>query len=233
MLRHPAFSGIPNANRGEQKISGGPKQRGTRSEVAHPCLIGGPKEGRLAMPPLHSPGSPTPSVGTKIRRGETKSEVATSPLPSRGPQRRQKCYATPAFLRIHNAKRGEQKVSGGPKQRGKKSVVPTSPMPPQGPKRGRRCYATPAFSGIPNAKRGEQKISSSPKQRGTKSDLGASPLPSRGPKRGWKCYVTRAFSRIPNTTRRQQKMRSGPQQKGTKSEAVAFPLPSPWSKKRA
>ena len=48
---------------------------------------------------LHSWGSPT--KGSKIRSGPqqrgTKSEVATSPLPSRGPKGGRKCYVTPAF----------------------------------------------------------------------------------------------------------------------------------------
>ena len=37
-----------------------------------------------------------------------KSEGATSPLPSRGPKRGRKCYATPTFWGVTNAKRKEQ-----------------------------------------------------------------------------------------------------------------------------
>ena len=48
----------------------------------------------------------------------TKSEKATSPLPSRGPKRGRKCYVTPAF-------------SGSP-TKGTKSEVATSPLPSQG-----------------------------------------------------------------------------------------------------
>ena len=81
------------------------------------------------MSPLHSWGSPTPSAGRK-------SEVATSPLPSRGPKRGRKCYV--------------------PKQRGTKSELATSTLPSRGPRRGRKSYVTPTFSGIPNAKRGEK-----------------------------------------------------------------------------
>ena len=55
----PAFSGVPNAKRGDQN----------QNWLHHPCLLGGPKEGRNAMSPLHSQGSPTPSVGIKIRSG--------------------------------------------------------------------------------------------------------------------------------------------------------------------
>ena len=79
--------------------------------LPHTCLLGGPKEGGNATSPLHSRGSPT--KGNKIRSGcltpafsgpkraevlrhvcvlgnpqqrAPKSEVATSPLPSRGPK---------------------------------------------------------------------------------------------------------------------------------------------------
>ena len=48
----------------------------------------------------------------------TKSEVAASPLPSRGPKRGRKCYVALAFLGIPNAKHGEQKMRMGPQQRG-------------------------------------------------------------------------------------------------------------------
>ena len=44
-------------------------------------------------------------------------------MPSGGPQRGQKCYVTPEFSGIPNAKRGEQKISNGPKQWGTKSEV--------------------------------------------------------------------------------------------------------------
>ena len=52
------------------------------------------------------------STGSKIRNGpqqrETKSEMAASPLPSWRPKRGRKCYVTPPFSGIPNAKRGEQ-----------------------------------------------------------------------------------------------------------------------------
>ena len=89
MLRHPC-------------ILGDPQQRGTKVErPPHPCLLGGPKEGGNATSPLHSWGSP--------RKGsKTKSEVATSPLPSRGPKRGRKCYVTPAFSGVTNVKRRDR-----------------------------------------------------------------------------------------------------------------------------
>ena len=38
----------------------GPPNKGVQSEkwLPHPCLLGGPKEGKNAMSPLHSWGSP-------------------------------------------------------------------------------------------------------------------------------------------------------------------------------
>ena len=168
----PAFSGIPNAKRGEKIRSGCltpafSRARKRAKMLCHPCILGGPQtkgdqirsgyltpafagaeEGGSAMSPLHSRRSPTPSAGRK-------SEVATSPLPSRGPKRGRKCYVTPAFLGIPNAKRGEkirigcltpdfsraQKTAemlrhpcilGGPQTKGEKI---------------RSGYLTPAFSG--------------------------------------------------------------------------------------
>ena len=63
MLVTPAFSGIPKKGKQNQK------------RLPHPCLLGGPKEGGNATSPLHYRGSPT-------KGSKTKSEVATSPLPS-------------------------------------------------------------------------------------------------------------------------------------------------------
>ena len=72
--------------------------------------------------------------------------MSTSPLPSQGTKTGQKCYVTPAFSRVPNAKRGEQNEKWLP-----------HPCVLGGPKRRRKCYVTPTFSGIPNTKRGEQK----------------------------------------------------------------------------
>ena len=46
-------------------------------------------------------------------KGE-QNQVAASPLPSQGPKRERKCYATPAFVGIPNAKRGEQNQKWSP-----------------------------------------------------------------------------------------------------------------------
>ena len=101
----PAFSGIPNAKRGQRIRSGdltlafsGAQKKAEL--LRNPCILGDPQ---------------------RQARGQ-KSEVATSPLPSRGPKRGRNCYVTPAFLGIPNAKRGDNIRSG---------------------------YLTPAFSGDP------------------------------------------------------------------------------------
>ena len=125
----PTFSGIPKAKRGKQnqKWSSikGNKIRSGRLTLA---FSGPGKEGGNATSLLHSQGSPTPSAGCKIRSSRqqrgTKSEVAASPLPSQGPKRRRKCYATLAFSGIPNEGEQNQKwmphpcLLGGPKEGG-------------------------------------------------------------------------------------------------------------------
>ena len=83
----PTFSKFPNT--GKQ----------TLKWLPHPCLLGGPKEDGNAMSPLHSRGSQ--------QRG-TKSEMATSPLLSRGPKRGRKCYVNPAFSESPNKRAQKQ-----------------------------------------------------------------------------------------------------------------------------
>ena len=92
----PAFSGIPNAKRGEGKKSGVVPNKGEQNQkwLPHPCLLGGPKEGKIAPSPLHSWGSPTPSAGSK------KSKM----VPNKGEQN-QKWLPHPCLL-------------GGPKEGG-------------------------------------------------------------------------------------------------------------------
>ena len=194
----PAFSGRPNKGKLNHKWP------------PHPCLLGGPKEGRNATSAVHCQGSLTPSAGSKIRtslqqRG-TKSEVAASPLPFRGSNRGRKCHVTPALLAIPDKGEINQKwlphpylledpIEGGNAM---------SPLHSRGcPTKGtelRSGSLTPFFSGA--QKRAEMlrhpRILGRPQQRGMKSQVVASPLPCRGPKRGRKCYVTPAFSGIPN-----------------------------------
>ena len=119
LLATPTFSRVPNAKRGDEigtscltpAFSGAEKreellrnpcilkgpQRQARGHnqkwLPQRCLLGGPKEGGIATQAVRSLGSPTKG---------TKSELATSPLPSRGPKRGQNCYATPAFSGVRN-----------------------------------------------------------------------------------------------------------------------------------
>ena len=115
----PAFSGIPNTKRGEQKMTSGPVQMRTKSEGAtSPRPFEGPKRGRKCyVTPAFSGICNANRSKQKIRNGYqlrgTKSEVATSPLPSHGPKRGRKCYITPAFSGIPNDKRREQKMRSG------------------------------------------------------------------------------------------------------------------------
>ena len=176
----PAFSGVPNAKRGEKITCGyltpafsGVPNKGDKIKV-------GPKEGGNATSPLHSRGSPAPSTGRKSR-------VATSALPSRGSptkgtrskwaQKRAKMLHHPCILGgPQRQARGENQMwlphpclLGGPQQRGQDQ---------SGPKRGRKCYITPAFSGVPN--KGD-KIKVGPKEGGDAT----SPLHSRGSPNKW------------------------------------------------
>ena len=189
----PASSGVPNAKRGEQK----------QKWWSPPCLLEWQKEGGNALPPLPSRGSPTLSVGSKIRNGclapdslaaqkraemlrhpcilgdpqrqarGAKSKVAISPLPSLGAKRGRKCLASHAFSEVPNAKSGEQNQTWLP-----------HPCLIRRPKRGRKCYVTPACSGVHNAKRGDQKQKwlFHPCLLGGQKEGGNAlpPLPSRG-----------------------------------------------------
>ena len=197
--------------------------------IGHPCLLGRncyvtlafsglPKEwNKITSGCLTPPfsGSRTPARGTK-------SEVAASPLPSRGPKRGRNCYVTPAFSGVPNAKRGEQNQKWLP-----------HPCLLWRPTTRRNCYGTPAFSRVPNAKHGEKirsgclttafleahkwaELACHPcilgcpqrQARGTKSEVAASPEPSWGPKRGRSCYVTPASLGLPNA-KRKERIRSG------------------------
>ena len=150
---------------------------------------------------MNSRGSPTKG---------TKSEVANSPLPSRGPKRGRKCYVTPAFLQASNKrdiirsgyltpatleaqKRAEVLrnpcILGGPRQKGQEVAI--SPLPSWGPKRGRKCYITPAFSRVPH--------------KVNKIRSGCLTPAFWGVKRGRKCYLTPAFLGVPNKGAQDQK----------------------------
>ena len=102
---NPAFSGIPNAKRGDEIKSGYliPAFSGAhkRAELlCNACILGDPQQ-----------------------RGR-KSEVATPPLPSRGPKKGRKRYVTLAFSGVPNERKENQKwlphpcLLGGPEEGG-------------------------------------------------------------------------------------------------------------------
>ena len=89
----PAFSGVPNAKHGEKIRSGyfNPafSRAQKRAEVLHnPCNLGGPQS----------------QAGTL--------KLAASRVPFRWPTRGRKCYVTPAFSNVPNAKLREKRKSG-------------------------------------------------------------------------------------------------------------------------
>ena len=246
-----AFAGVPNTKRGEQN----------RKWLPHPCLLGGPIKGGNATFPLHYRGSPTPSAGNKIRIGCStpafsgaqnrakvlrqpciledprpsggKSEVAALALPSQKPKRGRKCYATPAFSGIPNAKREEQNrkwlphlALSGAQKRGGNAMSPLhsrgSPTPSAGNKMRSGCF-TPALLGAqkragmlchPCILGGPQR-----QARGTKSKVAASPLPYWGPKRGRKCYAALAFWGVPNKGEQSEKWLPTPAFSGAQKRA--------------
>ena len=176
MLRHVCILGIPNKGEQNQKW------------LPHPYLLGGTKRAGNATSPLHS--------WDPQQRG-TKSKVAASPLPSRGPTWGRKCYVTLAFSRIPNAKRGEQKTEEGSPTKGNKirggCVSPIF----SGSQTGQEMLRHPCMLGIPNKGGKNQQWlphpcllggpkeggnatsrlhSRDPQQRGTKSEVAASPL---------------------------------------------------------
>ena len=119
----PTLSEVPNAKRGEKLRSGcltppfsGAQKRA--ESLRNPCILGVPQ---------------------RQARGENQKW-----LPSRRTKGGRKCYVTPTFSAVPNAKRREKIKSGG------------LTLVFSGSKRGRKCYVTPAFSAVPNAKRGEK-----------------------------------------------------------------------------
>ena len=143
---HSRGSPTPSAR---SKIRRGPQQKGTKSEVVatslpcqrlkkrvdglhHPCILGDPQQ-----------------------KG-TESEVAASSMPSRGPKRGQKCYVTPVFSGVPNAKRGEQHQKWSPTKGEHNKWLP-HPCLVRGQKRGWMGYITLAFLGIPNKGKHNQK----------------------------------------------------------------------------
>ena len=152
--RSPLHSrGSPTPSAGSKKQKRSPtKGNKIRSGCLNPAFSGAQKRARLLRHPCILGDPQRQARGAKKisscpqQRG-TKSDVAASPLPSRGPKR--------AEMLPCNAKRGEQKIKNG--LGGTKSEVAASTLPSRWPKRGQDCSVTPAFLGIPNAKRGHAK----------------------------------------------------------------------------
>ena len=114
----PAFLGAHNWAKSQHYpcVFGGPPKRGQNQKwLHHPYLLGGPQVGDFATLPLHPQGP--------LEEG-TKSEVATSPLPSREPTTWQNCYVIPCVL-------------GGPQKRGQNQKWPHHPYPLGSPHLGR------------------------------------------------------------------------------------------------
>ena len=161
------FSGVPNTKRGEQNQNCH-QQRATKikSGCLTPAFLGAQKRVEMLRHRC--------ILGDPQQRG-TKSEVATSTLPSRGPSRGQKSYVSPAFSKIPDKR---NKIRSG--------------------------YLTPAFSaaqkcaemlhhpcipGVPN--KGEQNQKWSPK-KGNKIRSGTAHNPYKWHTH-WKCTPTRSI----------------------------------------
>ena len=164
MLCHPCIL------RGPQRQARGAKSEVAASTLP----FGRPKRGRKCYATLHSRGSPTPSAGTKITSGcltpacsraqkkaemlhqpcilggpqhqarGAKPELASSPLPSRGPKRGQKCYVT-----LHPRR------SATPSTRSQITSGCLTPAFWEAQKRAEMLHH-PCNLGVPNAKGGKQ-----------------------------------------------------------------------------
>ena len=75
-------------------VVGGCWKRGQNQMwLPHPYILAGPQVGGIAAQPVSSRGSPNKG---------TKSQVATSPLPSPGPTSGRNCYKSPAFSGVQD-----------------------------------------------------------------------------------------------------------------------------------
>ena len=117
----------------------------------------------------------------------TKSELAASPLPSRGPISGRNCYVTPAF-------------SGVSKEGDKIRIGCLTPTFLEAHKLA-ELLQNPSNLGGPRHRGQNQNwlppLPWGPTKKGTKSQLADSPLPCWGPSGGRNCYVTLAFSGVP------------------------------------
>ena len=142
----PAFLAVPDAKHKEQNQTWSrTKGNKIRSGCLTPAFSGAQKRAEMLRHPC---------ILRRPQERGRKSEVATSPLPSRGPERGQQCYVTRAFYRVRNAERGEENQKWLP-----------HPCLLGGPKGGKNATSPLAFSGVPIAKCGEQNQKWSPTKR--------------------------------------------------------------------
>ena len=137
----------------------------------------------------------------------TKSEVATSPRPSRGPKRGRNCYVTRAFSGVPNAKHGNKIRRSGyltPAFSGaqNKAELLCNPCILGGPQRQAREQNQKKWLPHPGLLGGRKEggVLGGPQRqaRGKNSEVATSPRQSRGLKRGRNCYETPEFSGFPN-----------------------------------
>ena len=112
---HSRGSSTPSA---QSKIGGGPRQRINKRRSG--CLTPAFSRAEKRAEVLHQPCK----LGEPQQRG-TKSEVATSPLPSRGHKTGRNCYITPAFLGIpREISHAKSKCHNPPPPACKKAAAP-------------------------------------------------------------------------------------------------------------
>ena len=205
MLRHPCILGGPQRQVRAQKPKVVPNKEVNKQKwQPHPCFFGVPKEGANATSPLHFRGSPTPNTGRKVRsvpqqRGK-QTEVAASPLPSRGPKRVQKCCITPAFSGAPNAKRGVENQKWSPTKRNKIGSGCLTRCFSGAQKRAGMLPHPYILGGLQCQARG-RKSEVVPNKGGQNRKWLPHPCLLRGPQRGRKCYLNPAFRGVPNAKR--------------------------------
>ena len=159
--------------------------------LPHPCLLG-LMRGFHTLPSAFLGAQKraellcNPAFSGVANQKWTKSEVATSRLPSWGPKRGRKCYGTPAFSGIPQSKGDEIRIG---------SFNPAF----LGAQKRAELVRNPCILG------GPQRQAHGENQNGLPQPcllgVATSPLPSWGPKRGRKCYVTPALLGAPNAKR--------------------------------
>ena len=244
MLRHRGILTITNAKHEEQNRKwSSTKGNKIRIFCFAATFSGAQKRADMLRQPYSLGGPQCQARGAQW-------EMASSPMPSRGPKRGRQCCVTPAFSGIPNAKHEVQNQKWSP-TKGKKITSGCLNSAVSGARKRAEMLCQSSVLGDPKWQ-----------AQGAKSEVATSPLPSQGPKRVRKCYVCRAFSGIPNakhgvrnvkslpepcllgvpkeggnatspqnyarlpTPSAGSKIKSGTQQRGTKSEMVHSPLPS-------